>query len=76
MLLRKSLTIKARGDITGFGSIIDTSIQVCNSYLTNFHVEFMNYGCQWIKAATSSTTFSIFDEIPICITDLIFNEVI
>jgi hypothetical protein len=72
---------RGRGDITEFGSIIDNAIQLCNSYLTNSHVEFIRRQVNTVahelaKADTSSSSFRIFDEIPGCITDLIFNEMI
>jgi len=60
---------------------MDSSIQFCNTYLTNFHVEFIRRQANDVahtlsKAATSSTNFHVFDDIPTCITDLIFNEMI
>ena len=72
---------KGRGDVTEFGSIMDSSFQFCSSYLTNSHVEFIRRQANKVaqeltKAATSSTSFRIFDEITTCITDLIFNEMI
>jgi len=72
---------KGRGDVTEFGSIMDSSIQLCSSYSTNSHVEFIRRQTNEVaheltKAATSSTSFRIFNEIPTCITDLIFNEMI
>jgi len=70
---------KGRGDVTKFGSIMDSSIQLCSTYLTNSHVEFIRRQANEVahalaKAATSSTSFHVFDDIPTCITDLIFNE--
>ena len=72
---------KARGDSTEFGSIMDNSIQFCNIFLTNFHVEFIRRQANEVahelaKAATLFPNFHIFDEIPACITDLIFNEMV
>ncbi|XP_039687804.1 uncharacterized protein [Medicago truncatula] len=32
---------KGRGDVTEFGSIMDNSLNFCNDYLTNSHVEFI-----------------------------------
>ncbi|XP_024640514.1 uncharacterized protein [Medicago truncatula] len=72
---------KGSGDVTEFGSIMDSSIHFCRSFLTNSHVEFTRRQANEVahtlaKAATSSSSFRIFDEIPTCITDLIFNEMI
>jgi hypothetical protein len=72
---------KGRGDVTKFGSVTDSSIQLCSSYLTNSHVEFIRrqtneVAHELVKTATSSTDFRIFDEIPTYITYLIFNEMI
>jgi ribonuclease HI len=71
---------KGRGDVTEFGSIMDSSIQLCRSFLTNSHVEFTRRQVNEVahtlaKAATSSSSIRIFDEIPTCI-ELIFNEMI
>jgi hypothetical protein len=70
-----------RGDVTEVGSIMDSSIHFCNTYLTNSHVEFIRRQANEVahtlaKAATFSTSFQVFDDIPTCITDLIFNEMI
>jgi len=70
-----------RGDVTEFGSIMESSIQFCNIYLTNSHVEFIRKQANKIartlaKAATSSSSFHVFDDILTCITDLISNEMI
>jgi len=64
-----------------FGSIVDSSIQFSSSYLTNSHVEFImrqanEVAHELAKAATSSISLCIFDEISACITDLIFNEML
>lgn len=72
---------KGRGDDTEFGSIMDQSIQFCNTFLTNSHVEFIRRQANEVahelaKAATLLPSFHIFDEIPTCITDVIFNEMI
>ena len=72
---------KGRGDVTEFGSIMDSSIQLCSTYLTNSHAEFIRRQANEVahtlaKAATSSTSFHDFDDIPTCITNLIFNEMI
>jgi len=72
---------KGRGDVTEFSSIMDSSIQFCSTYLTNSHVEFIRRQTNEVahtlaKAATSSTSFHVFHDIPTCITDLIFNEMI
>jgi ribonuclease HI len=72
---------KGRGDVTEFGSIMDSSINFCSNYLTNSHVEFIRRQANEVahalaKAATSSTSFQIFDDIPTCIIDLIFSEMI
>jgi ribonuclease HI len=72
---------KGRGDDTEFGSIMDNSIHFCNTYLPNSHVEFIRRQANEVahtlaKAATSNTSFQVFDDIPTCITDLIFNEMI
>ena len=55
---------KGRGDITEFGSIIDSSIQFCNSCLTNSHVEFIRRQANKVahelaKVATSVPSFRI-----------------
>jgi len=68
---------KGRGDVTEFGSIMDSSIQLCSTYLTNSHFEFIRRQTNEVahalaKTATSSTSFHIFDDILSCITDLIF----
>jgi len=72
---------KGRGDVTEFGSIMDSSIQFCRNHLTNSHVEFIRRQANEVahtlaKAAIFSTSFRVFDDIPTCITDLIFNEMI
>jgi len=72
---------KARGDSTKFGSIMDNNIQFCNIFLTNSHVEFIRRQTNEVvhelsKATTLFSNFYIFDEIPTCISDLIFNEMI
>ena len=72
---------KGRGDVTEFGSIMDNSIQFCRNNLTNSHVEFIRRQANEVahslaKAAIFSTSFHVFDEIPTCITDFIFNEMI
>ncbi|XP_024626609.1 uncharacterized protein [Medicago truncatula] len=72
---------KGRGDVTEFGSIMDSSIHFCRSFLTKSHVEFTRRQANEVahtlaKAATSSSSFRIFDEIPTCITELIFYEMI
>jgi ribonuclease HI len=72
---------KGRGDVTEFGSIMDSSIQLCRNHLTNSHVEFTRRQANeaahvLAKAATSSTSFHVFDVIPACITTLILNEMI
>jgi hypothetical protein len=64
-----------------FSSIMDSSIQLCNSYLTNSYIEFIRRQSNEVahelaKAATFLHSFRIFDEIPAYITDLIFNEMI
>ncbi|KEH41560.1 hypothetical protein MTR_1g052310 [Medicago truncatula] len=70
---------KGCGDVTEFGSIMDSSIQLCSTYLTNSHVEFIRRQTNEVahaltKGATSSTSFHAFDDIPTYITDLIFNN--
>jgi len=60
---------------------MDSSIQLCSTYLTNSHAEFIRRQANEVahtlaKAATSSTSFHDFDDIPTCITNLIFNEMI
>jgi hypothetical protein len=72
---------KGRGDVTEFGSIMDSSIQFCRSFLTNSHVEFIRRQANEVahtlaKTAISSSSFRTFDEIPTYITELIFNEMI
>jgi len=72
---------KGRGDVTEFGSIMDSSIHFCNTYLTNSHVEFIRRQANDVahnlaKATTSNTSFQVFDDIPTYITNLIFNEMI
>nr|ABD28710.1 Polynucleotidyl transferase, Ribonuclease H fold [Medicago truncatula] len=72
---------KARGDNTEFGSIMENTIQFCNIFLTNSHVEFTRRQANEVahelaKAATLGPSFHIFDESPTCISDLIFNEMI
>ncbi|AES68631.2 hypothetical protein MTR_3g010950 [Medicago truncatula] len=72
---------KGRGDATEFGSIMDNNIYFSNTYLTNSHVEFIRRQTNEVahtlaRAATSSTSFQVFDDTPACITDLIFNEMI
>jgi len=72
---------KGRGDNTEFGSIMDNNIQFCNIFLTNSHVEFIKrqeneVAHELTKAATLLPSFHTFDEIPTCITELIFNEMI
>jgi len=72
---------RGRGDVTEFGSIMDSSIHLCSTYLPNSHVEFIRRQANEVahalaKAATSSTSFHVFDDIPTCITDLVFNEMI
>ncbi|AES90835.1 hypothetical protein MTR_4g098670 [Medicago truncatula] len=69
---------KGRGDITKFASIKDSSVQLCNFYLTNSHVEFIGRQTNEVahelaKATTSIPSFRIFYEIPTCITDLILG---
>jgi len=64
-----------------FGSIMDSSIQFYNSYLTNSYIEFIRRQVNEVanevaKATTFLHNFRIFDEIPAYITDLIFNEMI
>jgi ribonuclease HI len=51
-----------REDVTEFGSIMDSSVQFCNIYLTNSHVEFIRRQTNEVahalaRAATSSTSF-------------------
>ncbi|XP_039685106.1 uncharacterized protein [Medicago truncatula] len=58
-----------RGDVTEFGSIMDSSVQFRNTFLTNSHVEFIRRQANEVahalaKAATSSTSFQVFDDIP------------
>jgi len=70
-----------RGDVTEFGSIMESSIYFLNNHLTNSHVEFIRRQANEVahnltKAATSSTSFQVFDDIHTCITDMIFNEMI
>jgi len=72
---------KGRGDVTEFDSIMDSSIQLCSTYLANSHVEFIRRQANkvahaLVKAATSSTNFRVYDDIPTCITDLILNKMI
>jgi ribonuclease HI len=69
------------GDVTEFGRIMDTSTQFCSTYLTNSHVEFIRRQANEVahtltKAATSNPSLQVFDDIPTCISDLIFNEMI
>jgi len=69
---------KGRGDVNEFSSI---SIHFCRMYLTNSHVEFIKRQANEVthtlaKAATSNTSFHVFDDIPTYITNLIFNEMI
>jgi len=57
---------------------MDSSIQLCNSYLTNSRIEFIRREANEIayelaKATTFLLSFRIFNEIPSYITDLIFN---
>ncbi|XP_024634509.1 uncharacterized protein [Medicago truncatula] len=70
---------KGHGDVTEFGFIMDSNIHFCNTYLKNSHVEFIRRQANEVahalaKTATSSTSFLVFDDIPACISDLIFNE--
>ncbi|AES74533.1 hypothetical protein MTR_6g007540 [Medicago truncatula] len=56
--------------VTEFGSIMDSSIHLCNNYLTNSHVEFIRRQANEVahtlaKTATSSTSFQIYDDIPV-----------
>jgi len=72
---------KGRGDVTKFGSIMDSNIQLYSTYLTNSHVEFIRRQTNEVthtlaKTVTSSTRFYVFDDIPTYITDLIFNEML
>jgi len=72
---------RGREDISEFGSIMDNSVQFCNSYLTNSHVKFIKRQANAVahelaKASTSLSSFRTFDEIATCITTLIFNEMI
>jgi len=72
---------RGRGDVTEFSSIKESSIQLCRNHLTNSHVEFIRRQANEVahiltKAAIFSTSFRVFDDIPTCITDLIFNEMI
>ncbi|XP_024630838.1 uncharacterized protein [Medicago truncatula] len=72
---------KGRGDATEFGSIMDSSIYFSNTYLTNSHVEFIMRQANEVahtlaRVATSNTSLHVFDDIPACITDLIFNKMI
>jgi hypothetical protein len=55
---------KGLGDITEFGSIMDSIIQLCNSYLTNSYVEFIRRQANEVahelaKVATSIRSFRI-----------------
>jgi ribonuclease HI len=72
---------KGRGDVTEFGSIMDSSRHFCNTHITNSHVEFIRRQANEVahtlaRVASSSTGFQIFDDIPTCIADLILNEMI
>jgi hypothetical protein len=60
---------------------MDNSIQFCNIFLTKSYIEFVRrqtneVARELVKAATLFPSCHIFDEIPACITDLIFNEMI
>ena len=72
---------KGGGDITKFGLIMDSTIQLCSSHLTNSQLEFIRSQVNEVthklaKATTSLPSFYIFDESPTCITDMINNEMI
>jgi len=59
--------INGRGDVTEFGSIMESSIYFLNNHLTNSHVEFIRRQANEVahnlaKAATSSTSFQVFDD--------------
>ncbi|AES71213.1 hypothetical protein MTR_3g071490 [Medicago truncatula] len=60
---------------------MENTIQFCNIFLTNSHVEFTRRQANEVahelaKAATLGPSFHIFDESPTCISDLIFNKMI
>jgi hypothetical protein len=60
---------------------MDSNIHYCHSNLENSNVEFISRQANAVahelaKASTSLTSFRIFDDVPICIHDLIFNEML
>jgi len=66
-------------DITEFEVIMDSNIPYCFYYLPNTHVEFTRRQAnevvhQLARTFTSLTSFRIFDDVSICINDLIANE--
>jgi len=72
---------RSNRDITEFGNIMDSNIHYCHSNLENSHVEFIRRQANAVahelaKASTSLTSFRIFDDVPTCIHDLIFNEML
>jgi len=72
---------RSNRDITEFGNIMDCNIHYCHSNLENSHVEFIRRQANSVahelaKASTSLTNFHIFNDVPTCIHDLIFNEML
>ena len=72
---------RSNRDITVFGNIMDSNIHYCLSNLENSHVEFIRRQANAVahelaKASTSLTSFCIFDDIPTCIHDFIFNKML
>jgi ribonuclease HI len=72
---------RGNGDITEFGVITDSNIQFCSLQLTNSQVEFIRRQANVVahelaQAATSSSSFRTYIEIPDCINNLIANEML
>jgi len=72
---------QGNGDITEFGVIMDGNIQFCSLQLTNYRVEIITrqanvVGHELAQAATSSSSFCTYIEIPDFINNLIANEML
>jgi len=72
---------RGTGDITEFGAIMDSNIQFCSTILTNSRVEFIRRQANTVahelaRAATSSPSFRIYNDVPHCINNLIANEML
>jgi hypothetical protein len=68
-----------RNDVSEFGAIVDDCRTKCNVYFENSKVEFSRRQANVVahtlaREATSLASPHVFDDVPLCISTLIFNE--